>query len=683
MAPKKKTSDKVPTGTGDAIDSGSTPNVASRNDPTLDPGKDPSQAVSATSETNTICPTTRSTHVTDQLAQPASEWGMSEDPTQTPNPYGGSGDPFLPKTYSEYSEPSERSTLADPNPKELALGDQIQEMLNTINEHMDEVKTIHNMSCQVAQLEKYLTIAKGKSSIHPRDPTWDPNDEEINLHSERPTHWLNNHADEESMNGQPNIDPELMQTIPRPNNRSGTKHALSKARSKLSAKTAVLERLYADQAPADHLNGSQEYLYGIRVNAQIDENPRDDEGWEKPRKSIQYTPFNGIEDNDTDSEPTVRNHREGFVPFQHIDDRDILDMPNNEGDNPLVRIVKYMLDQNINNTMEKSPLAKAGVKVTPPNKYCREQSFKALETFVKGLLRWLDMHSMLGPDAYKYQVSFLGTRLEGKALEWFYKTVEPRKYQSTPMDLEQVMTGLYSQACLVYKSSLLNSNYMCHEWSNDLTHTHFTRRYDPEKKTIHKLYLKAVKLEDTNHYDIGVHNSEPMTSNSRWNDNISSNTRCKPRNNGLDRTKSHANTPKTGEISKGPSITPGPSGVNRNSLTAPGGAGPPIHNRQWTNHESSHNSIECYNCGKVGHIKPNCPELIRAHHIGAIHVEDYPEGQVDDADLDINDNIDDERLDEDKYHNNEFDNQLDLSEDQCSWGSKPSKFNWSDDEQPH
>ncbi|KIJ43419.1 hypothetical protein M422DRAFT_253300 [Sphaerobolus stellatus SS14] len=75
--------------------------------------------------------------------------------------------------------------------------------------------------------------------------------------------------------------------------------------------------------------------------------------------------------------------------------------------------------------MEKSPLAKAGVKVTLPDKY--------------------NMYSMLGPDAYKYQVSFLRMRLEGKALKWFDKTVEPRKYQSTPMDLEQVVTGLYGQ----------------------------------------------------------------------------------------------------------------------------------------------------------------------------------------------------------------------------------------------
>ncbi|KIJ48342.1 hypothetical protein M422DRAFT_247671 [Sphaerobolus stellatus SS14] len=345
--------------------------------------------------------------------------------------------------------------------------------------------------------------------------------------------------------------------------------------------------------------------------------------------------------------------------------------------------------------MEKSPLAKAGVKVTPPDKYSEEQSFEALETFVKGLLQWLDMHSMLGPDAYKYQVSFLGTRLEGKALEWFDKTVEPRKYQGTPMDLEQVVTGLYGQ----YIPSLARregSNKFDFIKQGMLSVQEFTTelelyvsrmvqrpdayslRYDPEKKMIHKLYRKVVKLEDSNHYDIGVHSSEPTTSNSRRDDNVSSNTRCRPWNNGPDRTKSCADPPKLGEINKGSSINLGPSGVNRNSSNAPGGAGPPIINRQRTNHDSSHNSIECYNCGKSGHIKPNCPEPIRARHVGAIHIEDSPTEQVNNTDHDINDPIDDECPTEDEYCNEDYDNQLDLSEDQCSWGSKPSEFDCHD-----
>ncbi|KIJ53428.1 hypothetical protein M422DRAFT_242593 [Sphaerobolus stellatus SS14] len=256
----ERTVDKVPAGTGDATDSGSTSNVIGGNDPTLDPGKDPSQMASAVSETNTICPTTRNTHVTDQLAHLASERGTSEDPTQTPNPHGGSGDPLLPKTYSDYSEPSEQSASADPDPKELALGDQIQEMLDTINEHMDEsnsalkARTRTLQTRLIAIREKYPTIAKGKSSIHPRDPTKDPNNEDVDPHSERSINWSNNYVNEESMNGQSNVDPELIQSTDGSNNRSDPKQALGNARTELLAKTAILERLYADQAPADHLN---------------------------------------------------------------------------------------------------------------------------------------------------------------------------------------------------------------------------------------------------------------------------------------------------------------------------------------------------------------------------------------------------------------------------------------------
>ncbi|KIJ25020.1 hypothetical protein M422DRAFT_274092 [Sphaerobolus stellatus SS14] len=163
----------------------------------MDPGKDPSQTASTVSEANTICPRTRNTY---------------------------------------YAEPSERSASADPDPEELALGDQIQEMLDTINEHMDE---------------KYPTIAKGKSSSRPKDPQKDYNNEDLDPQPERPSNWSN--IDEESTSDQHNIDPELIQSTGGPNNRSNPKQALGRARTELLAKTAVLERLYADQAPADHL----------------------------------------------------------------------------------------------------------------------------------------------------------------------------------------------------------------------------------------------------------------------------------------------------------------------------------------------------------------------------------------------------------------------------------------------
>ncbi|KIJ28131.1 hypothetical protein M422DRAFT_270628 [Sphaerobolus stellatus SS14] len=224
----------------------------------MDPGKDPSQMVSTVSEVNTIRPMTQNTRASYELAHLASEQGISEDPTQTPNPHYGSGDPLLPKTYSDYAEPK---------------------MLDTINEHMDEVHSIHNMGRQAAQLlaktnesnsaleartrtlrtqlivirEKYPTIAKGKSSFRPRDPQKDHNNEDGSLdpQPEQPSNWLN--IDEESTSDQHNVDPELIQSTDGPNNRSNPKQALGRARTKLLAKTAGLERLYADQVPADHL----------------------------------------------------------------------------------------------------------------------------------------------------------------------------------------------------------------------------------------------------------------------------------------------------------------------------------------------------------------------------------------------------------------------------------------------
>ncbi|KIJ32514.1 hypothetical protein M422DRAFT_265683 [Sphaerobolus stellatus SS14] len=179
MAPKRRTVDKVPAGTGDAADSSSTPSFIGGNDPTMDPGKDPSQMASAVSEPNTIRPMTRNTCATDELAHPASKRGISEDPTQTPNPHYGSGDPLLPKTYSDYAEPK---------------------MLDTINKHMDEVTSIHNMSRQAAQL--LAKTNESNSALEARTRTLqmdlqkDYNNEDLDPQPERPSNWSN--VDEES-----------------------------------------------------------------------------------------------------------------------------------------------------------------------------------------------------------------------------------------------------------------------------------------------------------------------------------------------------------------------------------------------------------------------------------------------------------------------------------------------------
>ncbi|KIJ23532.1 hypothetical protein M422DRAFT_275871 [Sphaerobolus stellatus SS14] len=57
-----------------------------------------------------------------------------------------------------------------------------------------------------------------------------------------------------------------------------------------------------------------------------------------------------------------------------------------------------------------------------------------------------------------------------------------------------------------------------------------------------------------------------------------------------------ADPPKSGEIIKGPSITPtgtGPSSYNKGPSNNPTGAGPSGYNRQQMNCNSSHNSLGC------------------------------------------------------------------------------------------
>ncbi|KIJ25896.1 hypothetical protein M422DRAFT_273082 [Sphaerobolus stellatus SS14] len=159
MAHKKKTNDKVPTGTSDAINSGSTTTVIGEKDPTLDPGKDSNQVVSTTSEMNIPCPMTWKTCANNMLTKTANKLDSSENTPKTANPHRGDRD--LP--------PAEKSPVL-PEP---------------------------------------------------------------------------NNVDEESMNNQCNIDLELISSA----------HPVDpEVWAKLMAKTAILEWLYADNAPTDHLN---------------------------------------------------------------------------------------------------------------------------------------------------------------------------------------------------------------------------------------------------------------------------------------------------------------------------------------------------------------------------------------------------------------------------------------------
>ena len=69
---------------------------------------------------------------------------------------------------------------------------------------------------------------------------------------------------------------------------------------------------------------------------------------------------------------------------------------------------------------DKSPLARAGVKLKHLEAYSRGSDLEEFEGFIANILRWLKMNHLLGPTSMELQVSYMGTCLTGKAQEWFH-----------------------------------------------------------------------------------------------------------------------------------------------------------------------------------------------------------------------------------------------------------------------
>ena len=65
--------------------------------------------------------------------------------------------------------------------------------------------------------------------------------------------------------------------------------------------------------------------------------------------------------------------------------------------------------------------------------------------FVAGILRWLNLHGLLGVKYTKTQVQFLGTQLKGNASEWFTRNVEYPNRPIRDWSLESVIEGLQKQ----------------------------------------------------------------------------------------------------------------------------------------------------------------------------------------------------------------------------------------------
>ena len=73
---------------------------------------------------------------------------------------------------------------------------------------------------------------------------------------------------------------------------------------------------------------------------------------------------------------------------------------------------------------DKSVLIRAGVKLDHPETYVGGSDLQEFKVFVAGILRWLQMDSLLRETSIDMQVNYLGTCLTGKVQEWFYRNVE-------------------------------------------------------------------------------------------------------------------------------------------------------------------------------------------------------------------------------------------------------------------
>jgi hypothetical protein len=90
----------------------------------------------------------------------------------------------------------------------------------------------------------------------------------------------------------------------------------------------------------------------------------------------------------------------------------------------ITQMIRIALADAVDMDPEKSPLAKAGVKLKHPEPYSGGSDIEEFEGFIANILRWLKMNYLLGPTSTDLQVSYLGTCLTGEAQEWFHRNVE-------------------------------------------------------------------------------------------------------------------------------------------------------------------------------------------------------------------------------------------------------------------
>jgi hypothetical protein len=129
----------------------------------------------------------------------------------------------------------------------------------------------------------------------------------------------------------------------------------------------------------------------------------------------------------------------------------------------ITQMVRIALSENQSQLIDSSPLTKAGVKIPPPECYTGSAKLEDFEDFVSSMLRWLKVNGLLGAASSEWQLTFLGTHLEGEAQEWFMRNVESPTRVIQSWDLEAVIIGLQRRflPTLTHRHTAADFDVMC------------------------------------------------------------------------------------------------------------------------------------------------------------------------------------------------------------------------------
>ncbi|KIJ37118.1 hypothetical protein M422DRAFT_260507 [Sphaerobolus stellatus SS14] len=213
-----------------------------------------------------------------------------------------------------------------------------------------------------------------------------------------------------------------------------THHSRRALELQLKMTEEKVNNLLYEEAPEEALLEAAREVHHIRF--QLDQNTRLREVGLMPEQQVWFSANMGRNINSPSHEYGINSILEAHIG------RNEADAPLNRQSKPALSMTAQLDGAVVNKTAEyigiqqmvkqaiqdashkaepeKSFLAKAGVKMGSPPTYSGECNLEKFETWVASVLQYMLMYNLLGPQAGKIQLQFLGQCLTDEAQEWFY-----------------------------------------------------------------------------------------------------------------------------------------------------------------------------------------------------------------------------------------------------------------------